>query len=132
MRLVFLGATILAVKTARALIEEGHEVVIIERDADRIKELSEMLDCAFLNGDGSKPDMLKEADPARTDILYCVTNHDQTNIIASLIARSLSIPRVVTMIEDEEFLPICEELGLKDTIIPVRTVSRHLVGLTKA
>ena len=132
MRLVFLGATILAVKTARALIEEGHEVVIIERDADRIKELSEMLDCAFLNGDGSKPDMLKEADPARTDILYCVTNHDQTNIIASLIARSLSIPRVVTMIEDEEFLPICEELGLKDTINPVRTVSRHLVGLTKA
>ena len=132
MRLVFLGATILAVKTARALIEEGHEVVIIERDADRIKELSEMLDCAFLNGDGSKPDMLKEADPARTDILYCVTNHDQTNIIASLIARSLSIPRVVTMSEDEEFLPICEELGLKDTIIPVRTVSRHLVGLTKA
>jgi trk system potassium uptake protein TrkA len=132
MRLVFLGATALAAKTALALSEAGHEIVIIERDAERIKELSEHLDCAFLHGDGSKPDILKEADPQRTDILYCITNHDQTNIIASLIGKNLGIPRVVTMIEDEEFLPICEELGLKDTIIPVRTISRHLAGLTKA
>jgi trk system potassium uptake protein TrkA len=132
MRLVFLGATALAVKTAHALIEAGHEVIIIERDAERIKELSGTLDCAFLHGDGSKPDVLKEADPGHTDILYCVTNHDQTNIIASLIARNLEVPRVVTMIEDEEFLPICEELGLKDTIVPLRTISRHLVGLTKS
>ena len=131
MRLVFLGATALAVRTAHALIEAGHKVVIIERNAERIEELSEQLDCAFLHGDGSKPDMLKEADPGNTDILYCVTNHDQTNIIASLIGMSLGVPRVVTMIEDEEFLPICEELGLKDTILPVRTVSRHLAGLAK-
>jgi trk/ktr system potassium uptake protein len=131
MRLVFLGANALAVKTAHALIEEGHEVIIIERDEERIKELNGQLDCAFLRGDGSKPDVLKEADPARTDILYCITNHDQTNIIASLIARNLEVKRVVTMIEDEEFLPICEHLGLKDTIIPLRTISRHLFGLTK-
>jgi trk/ktr system potassium uptake protein len=131
MRLVFLGASALAVKTAHALIEAGHEVIIIERNADRIKELTGQLDCAFLNGDGSKPDVLKEADPARTDILYCITSHDQTNIIASLIARNLEVRRVVTMIEDEDFLPICEELGLKDTIIPLRTISRHLAGLTK-
>jgi hypothetical protein len=38
---------------------------------------------------------------------------------------------VVTIIEDEDFLPICEQLGLTDTIIPVRTISRHLAGLTK-
>lgn len=132
MRLVLLGATPLAVRTAHALIEEGNEVIIIERNDDRIKELSGQLDCAFLHGDGSKPDVLKEADPARTDILYCLTNHDQTNIIASLIARNLEVKRVVTMIEDEEFIPICEQLGLTDTIIPLRTISRHLIGLAKA
>ena len=131
MRLVFLGATALAVKTAHALSEDGHEIIIIERDAERIKEVGEHLDCAFLQGDGSKPDVLKEADPGRTDILYCITNHDQTNIIASLIGKNLGIPRVVTMIEDEDFLPICEQLGLQDTIIPVRTISRHLAGLAK-
>jgi trk system potassium uptake protein len=132
MRLVFLGATAVAVTTAEQLIEDGHEVIIIERDQERIDELKEHLDCAFLHGDGSKPDMIKEADPAATDIFYCVTNHDQTNIIASLIAKNLSVPRVVTVIEDEDFLPICEQLGLTDTIIPVRTISRHLAGMTKA
>ena len=132
MRLVFLGATAVAVTTAEHLIEDGHQVIIIERDAERIKELDGKLDCAFLNGDGSKPDMVREADPAATDIFYCVTNHDQTNIIAGLIAKNLGVPRVVTIIENEDFLPICEQLGLTDTIVPVRTISRHLAGLTKA
>jgi putative hemolysin len=35
------------------------------------------------------------------------------------------------MIEDEGFLPVCEHLGLTDTIIPVRTIGRYFVGLTK-
>jgi len=131
MRLVFLGATAVAVATAEHLIEDGHQVIIIERNPDRIKELDGKLDCAFLQGDGSKPDMVNEADPAATDIFYCVTNHDQTNIIAGLIAKNLGVPRVVTIIEDEDFLPICEQLGLTDTIVPVRTISRHLAGLTK-
>jgi trk system potassium uptake protein TrkA len=131
MRLVFLGATTLAATTAEALSKAGHEVVIIERDAARIDELDDTLDCAFLHGDGSRPDVLSEVDPKHTDILYCVTNHDQTNIITSLVGKSLGIPRVVTMIEDEAYLQICAELGLDDTILPVRTVSRHLVGLTK-
>ena len=131
MRLAFVGATGLTVKTAHALIGEGHEVIIIERDAGRIKELGEQLDCAFLHGDGSTPDVLKEVDPARTDILYCITNHDQTNIIAGLIGKNLGIPRVVTMIEDEGFLPVCEQLGLHDTIVPVRTISKHLEGFTR-
>lgn len=130
MRVMFLGATALAVKTARALIDAGHEVVIIERDEERIKELHGQLDCAFLHGDGSRPDVLKEADPARTDIFYCITNHDQTNIIASLVARNLKVRRIVTMIEDEDFVPICRELGLEDTIIPLLTISGHLVSLT--
>ena len=132
MRVVILGATSLAVTTAHLLIKAGHEVVMIDRDAERIKELDPQLDCGFLKGDGSTPEVLKEADPGNTDILFCVTNHDQTNIIASLIGKSLGVPRVVTMIEDASFLPICDELGLKDTIIPVRMISQQLAGLAKA
>lgn len=131
MRLAFIGASPLTVKTAHALIEEGHEIIIIERSKERIKELGEQLDCAFLHGDGSTPDVLKEVDPGRTQILYCITNHDQTNIIAGLIGKNLGIPRAVVMIEDEGFLPVCAQLGLHDTIVPARTVSRHLAGLAK-
>ena len=131
MRLVFVGATTLAVVTAKALVEAGHQVVIIDRDRALIDELSSKLDCSLLNGDGSTPDILKEADPANTDILFCTTNHDQTNIIASLAAKSLGYHRVVTIIQDEEFESICQELGLKDTIIPVRTIGRQLMDLVE-
>ena len=127
MRIVFIGASSLAVMTARLLLERRHEVVIIDRDRDRVNAVSEDLDCGFLHGDGSKPALLAEADPAHTDALLCLTNHDQTNIIASLVGRSLGFKRVITKIGDAEFEHICIELGLADTIIPDRTTAHHLL-----
>jgi trk system potassium uptake protein TrkA len=129
MRAVFIGANSIAVMTARLLLKRGHEVVIVERDKDRISALSEELDCGYVHGDGSKPAILRETDPDKTDVLFCLTGQDQANIIASLVGRSLGFARVVTKIEDPEFEHICIELGLKDTIIPSRTIGRHLADL---
>ena len=126
MRAVFIGASSLAVMTARSLLKRGHEVIIIERDKERIKALTETLDCGVINGDGSKPAILKEADPAHTDILFCLTDDDKANILASLVGSSLGFKRVVTEIVDPELEHICLELGLEDTIIPARTISRLL------
>jgi trk system potassium uptake protein TrkA len=126
MRTVFVGAGKVSIGTAKALIEKGHEVVIIETDKAKIDELSEEMDCSFLQGDGSQPNLLREVNPAQTDILYCLTDSDQANVIASLIGRSLGFKRVVTGIGDPQFESICLELGLKDTIIPSRTISRYL------
>lgn len=129
MRAVFLGAGSLAVNTARTLIKRGHEVVIVERDRERIDALSEELDCGFICGDGSRPAILREADPQHTTVLYCLTGHDQINIIASLVGRSLGFERIVTKIDDSELEHICLELGLDDTIIPSRTIGVHLADL---
>ena len=126
MRAVFVGASTLSVMTAKILLKRKHEVVIIELDRERIDAFSEELDCGFLHGDGSKPAILREADPPQTDMLFCLTNNDQTNIIASLVGRSLGFERVVTRIEDREFEHICIELGLEDTIVPAMTIGRYL------
>lgn len=126
MRIVFVGAGKVSIGTAKALIGKGHEVVIIETDKDRIDELSEEMDCSFLHGDGSQPNILREVNPGRTDFLFCLTNSDQANLIASLVGRSLGFSRIVTSIGDTQFEGICHELGLKDTIIPSRTISRYL------
>jgi len=131
MRIVFIGAGEVTIRTAHSLIKEGHEVVIIEMKREKITELSEELDCGFLHGDGGKPAILREVGPEQTDILFCLSNNDQANIIASLVARTLGFPRVVTSIEDPEFETICRELGLEETIIPVRTISRHLEDLVR-
>ena len=129
MRAVFLGAGSLTLNTARVLLKRGHEVVLIERDREVVDAVSEELDCGFIHGDGSRPAILREADPQHATILYCLTNQDQTNIIASLVGRSLGFARVVTKIDDPELEHICIELGLEDTIIPSRTIGIHLADL---
>ena len=129
MRAVVLGAGSLTLNTARVLLKRGHEVVLIERDREVVDAVSEELDCGFIHGDGSRPAILREADPQHATILYCLTNQDQTNIIASLVGRSLGFARVVTKIDDPELEHICIELGLEDTIIPSRTIGIHLADL---
>lgn len=129
MRIVFVGASDLTVMTARRLIERGHDIVVIEPDKTRLDEIREDLDCSFLHGDGSKPAILREADPEHTDVLFCLTRHDQVNIIASLVGRSLGFSRVITSIEDPEFESICRELDLEHTIVPSRTISGYLADI---
>lgn len=129
MRVALIGGSALAVATAEILIRQGHEVVIVERDRERITELSDVLDCGFIHGDGTKPNILREVGAGTTDLLLCLTGHDQNNIIASLVGRSLGVERVVTKIEDAEFEHICVELGLTDTVVPDRAIARTLADM---
>jgi trk system potassium uptake protein len=129
MRTVFIGAGKVSVETAKSLIKKGHEVVIIDIDKTKIDELSEEMDCSFLQGDGSQPNILREVNPRQTDFLFCFADSDQDNVIASLIGRSLGFKRVVTSIGDPQFEGICNKLGLNDMIIPSRTISRYLVDM---
>lgn len=115
--------------TVRLILERGHEAVMIERNKDRIDALADELDCGFLHGDGSKPAVLREADPSATDILFCLTGDDQTNILASLAGRSVGYQRVVTKIDDPEYEHLSLELGLEDLIIPSRTIGRYLADM---
>jgi len=126
MRTVFIGAGEISIETAKALIKKGHEVIIIETEKAKIDEFSEKMDCSFLHGDGSLPDILREVNPEQTDFLFCLTDSDQDNIIAGLVGRTLGFKRVVTSIRDKQFEVICKELGLKDLIIPSRTISLYL------
>ncbi len=126
MRTVFIGAGKMSVETAKALIKKGHEVIIIDTDKAKIDELSKDMDCSFLQGDGSQPKILREVNPGQTDFLFCLTNSDQANVIASLVGRSLGFSRIVTSIGDPQFEGICHELGLHDIIIPSRAISRSL------
>lgn len=129
MKAIFVGASSTARMTARSLLKRNHEVIIVEIDKEKIDTISTELDCGFLLGDGSKPALLRETSPEETDVLYCLTGQDQTNIIASLVGRSLGFAKVVTKIEDPSYEHICIELGLEATIIPSRTIGRHLADM---
>ena len=129
MRVVFVGAGEVSARTAEFLIGKGHEVIIIDKDSERLEALSDHLDCSFLNGDGSNPAILREVSPEKTDVLIGLTDDDQDNLIASLVGRSLGFKRVITSIQNPEFVDICRELDLDHTIIPSRTISRYLADM---
>ena len=129
MRAAFIGSNSLTLSTAELLLEDGHQVIIIERDRNRINDLSERLDAGFVHGDGTLPDVLRDAEPENTDVLFCLMESDQTNILAGLIGRSLGFARVVPRVNDPQFQRIAAELGLEDSIMPNRAVAAHLKQL---
>lgn len=129
MKIVIVGATSVAIATAEALIGKKYNVVLVERDKDRIDALKDTLDAGFIAGDGTKPAILRETQPEAHDLLLCLTNNDQANILSSLVGRSLGFERIVTKVEDPELEHICRELGLKDVIIPARNTAQSLVDM---
>jgi trk system potassium uptake protein TrkA len=131
MRVAFIGASSIAIATARTLSQRGHDVVIVDRDREKLDQLARDLDGGFLHGDGTLPAVLRELDPGHTDVLLCLTGSDQANLIASLVGRSLGFGRVVTRIDGGDFEHIAIELGLEDTIVPSRTISRFLSDMVE-
>jgi trk system potassium uptake protein TrkA len=131
MRVIIVGAGSLGASTARVLVKRGYEVVVVEEDVDVARTLSEHIDCGVIHGDGTRPAVLSEADPAHADALLTLTGNAQANLIASLVGRSVGFERVITRIDDEEFEHVTLELGLSDTIIPTRTIARHIADVVE-
>ncbi|MEZ4457338.1 MAG: NAD-binding protein [Gemmatimonadales bacterium] len=131
MRIVIAGASSQAVMTARLLADRGHELVVIDPRRERIDELADELDCGWLEGDPTRPDVLKEADPAGSAMLFCLTEEDQVNILTALVGRSFGFGRVVTSIQDPSYEALCHELELDPTIVPDRTIGRYLADLAE-
>jgi trk system potassium uptake protein TrkA len=129
MRAAFIGSNSLTLATAELLLEDGHEVIIIERSRERIDALAERYDAGFVHGDGTAPDVLRDAEPENTDVLFCLMESDQTNILAGLIGRSLGFERVIPRVNDPQFQRIGAELGLSDSVMPNRAVAAHLKQL---
>lgn len=131
MRIVFSGANSTAIKTAEQLIKQGHEVILIELNKEKIDALADSLDCSFLHGDAGKPAILNQAAPEECDFLFCLTDNDQANIITSLLGRSMGFKKIITCIQDEDLLPLCDELDLNHTIVPDRTMSQYLDNIVR-
>ncbi|MCG6943404.1 MAG: NAD-binding protein [Thiohalocapsa sp.] len=129
MRTAFIGSNSLTVATAELLLADGHEVIMVERDRSRIDTLADRLDAGFVHGDGTSPDVLRDAEPENTDVLFCLLESDQTNILAALIGRSLGFARVVPRVNERQFQYIATELGLEDAVLPNQAVANHLRNL---
>ncbi|MFB6171953.1 MAG: Trk system potassium transporter TrkA [Haloarculaceae archaeon] len=97
MRVVVVGAGEVGSSIAESLVA-AHEVVVVDRDRDRVESLTYSLDVLAIAGDGASVDTLRDATIAEADLLIASTDDDETNIVtcgtAATVGDAFSIARV--------------------------------------
>ncbi len=109
---MILGGGLIGQLAARALQKEM-SVKLIESRSDRSDGLAEILpDTLVIHGDGIDMDLLAVEGITDMDAFVAVTGDDETNIIATLVARHLQVPRTIALVNRTEYLPITPTIGL--------------------
>ncbi|CAK0778233.1 trk system potassium uptake protein [uncultured Gammaproteobacteria bacterium] len=75
-----------------------------------------------LHGDALDPEILEEANVASTETVVAVTNGDETNILASLLAKRHGCKRAITLINKATYTPLVTTLGI-DAVVSPRTIT---------
>ncbi|MDR0447080.1 MAG: Trk system potassium transport protein TrkA [Treponema sp.] len=88
MRIVIVGAGLTGTQLAKHLVQEKHDVSLIEADEETARHASNRLDCLVLHDDGDSIKSLEEAGIAKADALVCLTSSDEKNMIICGLAAS--------------------------------------------
>ncbi|MBS1303391.1 NAD-binding protein [Loktanella sp. SALINAS62] len=128
MRIIVVGASRFGVATLKQVMDKGHEAVLVDQSRERLDDISDEVECGLVHGDGTLPSILREAIGDGADVLMMLTNHDEANILGAAVGRSIGVERIVVQIIRPELLPICEELGLDEVVMPHETVARSIVS----
>lgn len=116
MHIIIIGCGRVGAQLARILSTEGHNIVIIDKNASSFKRLGPDFNGISITGVGFDPEILKRAGIERADAFAAVTNGDNSNIMASQIAKKIyNVKRVITRIYDPLRADIYKKFGL-DTI----------------
>jgi trk system potassium uptake protein TrkA len=89
-KIIIIGAGEVGYHVASRLCAEDKSVVVIDKDAAAIRRVNEDLDVQAINGSGSNPMALEDAGLKEAEILLAVTDSDETNLVACLVADLIS------------------------------------------
>ncbi|NLT94729.1 MAG: Trk system potassium transporter TrkA [Clostridia bacterium] len=103
MRAIIIGAGKVGFNIGQILSNENHDVVIIEKDEERCKIVQENLDVQVINGTGASSQVLEEADIKNADLLIAVTEYDELNMIACILAKQYGVPRTIARVRNPEY-----------------------------
>jgi trk system potassium uptake protein len=126
MRYVIVGCGRVGSALAKLLDSDGHEVIVVDENAAAFKRLGPKFKGHEVVGTGIDYDVLKRAGTATADGFIAVTNGDNRNIMAALIAqRMFKIKRIVARIYDPPRGQMYRELGVQ-TVCPT-TVGAKMI-----
>lgn len=95
-------------KVGRALTEklsyQGHNIVVIDKDYTKTYKIVNNYDVRAICGNGAVYDTQMKADVDKSDLVISVTSSDETNLISSITAKSLSAKNTIARISDLEYI----------------------------
>lgn len=101
----------------KALLKEEHEVVIIERNAQKCDDMAKELGNAVVRGDGCDATTLADAGGGRAELLVAVTGSDEENLIACQVAKAqFRLPRTIALVHNPHHESIFKSLGVDVTV----------------
>lgn len=113
------GGGDIGLSLARLLEHRQVDVKIIDRDAARCEFLAEQLrDALVLHGDGTDADLLRQENVGRMDAFISVTEDEENNMLACLLARSLGVRETVVRVDKAAYLPLVEQVGIGHSVSP--------------
>lgn len=130
---MIIGGSRTAYYLARRLIDGKVRVTIIEKDYDACRELSELLPAAtIIHGNGTEQTLLMSEGIATTDAVVTLTGMDEENLIISMFADYLGVPKSVTKINRTEYNSVFQNKGLGSIVSPKILISNEIVRYVRA
>lgn len=117
MYIIVVGGGKVGYYLAKELVEEGHEVLVIEKDATKVERIAEDLGDITLRGDGCEAATMEMAGFGRADMVIAVTGDDEDNLVVCQVAKAkFNVPRALARINNPKNEEIFKRLGIDTTI----------------
>lgn len=133
--IVIVGAGEVGRSVAQMLSEDGHNIYVVEADAQKAKRAEEELDAEIIQGNGARPQVLSKAGivpGGNVDMLIACTNRDEVNMLSCWIAHNAGVKQVISRTRSLEFTDSPDwgrRLGIDVMISPERSIAREILGL---
>ena len=130
MRILIVGDGKVGHTLATELLREGHDITIIDQDAEVVNKTTDNLDVMCVHGNGANASTLMEAEVERADIIIAATATVEINMLCCLIGKNLGAKFAIARIRDPEYnesLQVLQhELGIDMTINPERATAQEI------
>jgi len=117
MYIIVIGGGRLGYYLLKALLSEGHEVLVLEKDARICKTITDELGSVCFRGDGCEAATLAEVGTGRADMFIAVTGDDEDNLVACQVAKHKhNVPRTIARLRNPKNAVLFKKLGVDVTV----------------
>ena len=117
MYIIVVGGGRLGYYLLKGLLNEGHEVLLLEKDARICRNIIEEMGSVCYRGDGCEAATLAEVGTSRADMMVAVTGDDEDNLVACQVAKhKYNVPRTIARIRNPQNETLFKKLGIDVTV----------------